>query len=144
MIRLTGIQNRDTDIEVSVEIADRAYNIVSGLMSDDGRPYRIAEHVMIWLDPVGFLGEVEAIYPPIVTISPCQYGEKLQKQAGFPQFEVTACDNEGAIQPLDDGFIVWLAKEQTIDSQIEFKNVQFLLTQDELIAIVAHQATIIE
>ena len=144
MIRLIGVHNRDTSIEVSVEITDRAYTIVSGLMSDDGRPYRLAERVMIWLDPVGFLGEVEAIYPPMTTRALCQYEETLQKQGGFPQLEVLAYDNEGIIQPLDDGFIVWLAKEKIIDLEVEFKNLQFLFTQEELVAIVAHQASIIK
>jgi hypothetical protein len=144
MIRLVEVQNKDTSIEVSVEITDRAYNIVSGLMSDDARPYPVSEKVMIWLDPAGFLGEVEAIYPPITTTSPCRYGEKLQKQEGFPQFEVITCDNEGIIQPLDDGFIIWWAREKIIDLEIEFKNLQFLFTQEELVAIVAHGASIIE
>lgn len=138
MIRLIGIQNKNTSIEVSVEITNRAYNIVSGLMSDDGRPYRVAERVMIWLDPLGFLGEVEAIYPPMTTSALCQYEETLQKRGGFPQLEVISCDNEGIIQPLDDGFIVWLGKEKSIDLEVAFKNLQFLFTQEELIAIVAH------
>lgn len=135
MIQLTEIQSSDVDIDVSITPEVRTYNIVSGFMSDDARPYRVAQHVMIWLDPTGFLGELEAIYPLIVHNSPCQYGKELSRKAGFPRFEIPACDNEGMIQLLDDGFVVWLAKEKTIDGQIDFNNVQFLLAQGEMVAI---------
>lgn len=144
MIRLIELQNRSADIEVSISPTVRTYNIVSDLMADDCKPYRVAEHVMIWLDPAGFLGEVEAIYPPMTTSALCQYGDTLQKRNGFPQLAIMSCDNEGIIQPLDNGFTLWLAKEKIIDLEVTFKNVQFLFAQEELVGLIAHQALIIE
>jgi hypothetical protein len=144
MIQLIEVQNSNIDIEVSITPEVHTYNIVSGYMSDNTRPYRVAERVMIWLDLAGFLGEVEAIYPPMVHSSPCQYGKELLRKAGFPRFEIAACDNEGMIQPIDDRFIVWLAKGKTIDGQIDYKNVQFLLAGDEIVGIVAHQPSIVK
>lgn len=144
MIRLLEVQKSTTDIEVSMTPEIRTYNIVSGLMSDNCQPYRVAERIMIWLTPTGLLGELEAIYPPTVNKFPCQYEKELRKQDGFPRFEVITCNGEGIIQPLDDGFIVWLRKERTVDLLIEFKQVQFLFEQDELVAIVTHRVSIVE
>ena len=144
MIKLLEIQKSNTDIEVSITPEVQTYNIVSGLMSDDCKPYQVAEDVMIWFSPTGFLGELEAIYPFTVDNFPCQYVKELHIQDGFPRFEVITCDNEGVIQPIDDGFIVWLKKEKMVNLQVEFKNVQFLFDQDELVAIVAHQTSIVE
>lgn len=131
-------------IKAILERSDRAYTIESDVMSDDARPYGISGKVMIWLNTEGFLGELEAIYPPLTTSALCQYGERLQKEEGFPRLEVIACNNEGSIQTLADGFVVWLAKEKVIDQEVTFKTVQFLFAQEELVGIVARQALILE
>jgi hypothetical protein len=144
MIRLIEVHTSESAMEVSITPEVHTYNIVSGYMSDDARAYRVADYVMIWLALPGFVGEVEAIYPPIVQNSPCHSGKELIRSTGFPRFEIAACDNEGMIQPMNDGFIVWLAKGKTIDRQIDFKQVQFLLADDELVGIVAHQPSIVK
>ncbi len=144
MIKLIGLQTVDTDIVASFTPEVNAYNIISGFMSDDCKPYRVALKVIIWFHDDGFVGELEAISPWVIDKSPCNYAEKISQMEGFPQFAIPSCDNEGAIQHLEDGYIVWLAKGKTIDEQINYKQVQFLLSGEELIAIAARHVSVVE
>jgi hypothetical protein len=145
MIKVIGLQSlADVDIEVSYTPEVRTYNIISGMMSDDCLPFRVAQHVMVWLNTDGLLGELEAIYPPIVGVSLCTYADHINEQEGFPRLMVVAVGDEGLLQPIEDGFVVWFAQKRMIDRIITFKTLTFLAVEDELVAIVAHQVTPVE
>lgn len=144
MIKLIGLPAVETDIVASFTPEVNAYNIVSGFMSDECKPYRVAQKVMIWLHDEGFVGELEAISPWVIDTSPCNFSEKASQREGFPQFIVPSRDNEGLIQHIEDGYVVWLAKGKTIDEQITYKQVQFFLSEEELVAIAARHVSIVE
>lgn len=144
MIKLVGVQDINVDIKASFTPSVKTYNIVSGLMSDDCQPYRVAQSVMIWLTPEGFLGEIEAIYPPLVSYSLDESLEGIDKQRGFPLFEVGACDNDGFIQHLENGFRIWFSKEKTTSLLISYKNVDFFVAGDKLLSVAAYHTSLIE
>ncbi|MFL5703900.1 MAG: hypothetical protein ACJ8AG_13850 [Ktedonobacteraceae bacterium] len=134
----------DTAIEASFTPEVSTYNIVSGLMSNDCKPFRIAQGTMLWLHEDGFLGELECIFPQIVDKPLCSYATGISQREGFPQFEVRSLDNEDCIQNCEDGFIAWLVRDTTVDLQVCFKNVHFFFSIDELVAIEAHQVLLVE
>ncbi len=126
MIKVIGLQPlADVDIEVSYTPEVRTYNIISGMMSDDCLPFRVAQHVMVWLNTDGLLGELEAIYPPIVGLSLCTYAEHINEQEGFPRMMVVAVGDEGLLQPTEDGFVVWFAQKRMIDKSLPSKRSLF-------------------
>jgi hypothetical protein len=144
MIKLRGLQSVDTTVKSTFTPEVRTYNIVSGRMSDECKPYRVAQHAMFWLDDEGFLGELECIYPKVVEQAYCHYSDTLVPRNGFPQFEVLSTDSICAVQHQGNSFTVWFSKDKTIDDEIVSENVHFLFAGDELVGIKADQISIIE
>jgi hypothetical protein len=144
MIKVIGLRHPNVDIEASYTPEVRTYNIISGIMSDDCQPFRVARHVMVWLNADGLLGELESIYPPIVGVSFGAYADQINYEEGFPQLMVFAPESEGSIQLLEDGFVVWFAQKQMIDRIITFKTLAFLVSEGELVALEAHQVTFVK
>lgn len=93
---------------------------------------------MIWLEYQGFLGEIECLSPTI-TETPLCSTQVILRQEGFPRLAILSCDNISVVQFMDDGYIIWLAKNKTVDREIVYKNLQFFFAEDELIGILAHQ-----
>jgi hypothetical protein len=144
MIKLRGLQSVDTTVTSTFTPEVRTYNIVSGRMSDECKPYRVAQHAMLWLDDEGFLGELECIYPQVVEQACCHHPGNLAPRSGFPQFEILSTDNICAVQHQGNSFTVWFSRDKTIDDEIMFENVHFLFAGNELVGIKADQVSIIE
>jgi hypothetical protein len=136
MIRLLDIRVEETDIETSNIPEVRTYNIISGMMSDDCKPFRIAQSAMIWMTEDGYIGEIECIYPIEVDANMCLFKETINRCDGFPAFEVLCCDNEVYVQNKDNGFTIWLTKRKEIDTEIVYKQLRFFVSNGELVGIV--------
>jgi len=135
MIKIKSYKTKDTNIEVTYTPNVKTYNIVSGLMTDDCRPFRIAQSAMLWIDENGYIGEIECIYPIVVKEQICTFKDKMKTFDGFPAFEIPYCDNEVYLQNQDSGFIIWLSKDKNIDTIITFKQLRFLIANGELVGI---------
>ena len=85
MIKLLNTIVVNTEIEVSFTPEVKTYNIVTGFMSDNCRPFRVSEHIMIWITEEGYIGEIECIYPETVDTPLCSYSHDLSRKLGFPQ-----------------------------------------------------------
>lgn len=146
MIKIISYRTEDTNIEITYTPDVRTYNIVSGLMTDDCRPFRIAQSAMIWIDENGYIGEIECIYPIVVEEQTCIFKDKVKTFDGFPAFEIPYCgnDNEVYIQNQDSGFIIWFSKDKEIDTIIKFKQLRFLIVSNELVGITCKEHEIIE
>lgn len=83
MIRLLDIRVEETDIETSNIPEVRTYNIISGMMSDDCKPFRIAQSAMIWMTEDGYIGEIECIYPIEVDANMCLFKETINRCDGI-------------------------------------------------------------
>jgi hypothetical protein len=99
---------------------------------------------MIWIDENGYIGEIECIYPIIVEEQLCTFKDKLKAIDGFPSFGIPYCDNEAYIQDQDSGFIIWFSKDKEIDTIITFKQLIFLIANNELVGITCKEHEIIE
>ena len=137
MIKLVGVQPIATAVTSTITPEVRTYDIVSEMMSDECKPYRVAEHAMLWLDNQGFLGELECIYPQVVEQPLCNYLDEVIPQNGYPQLIVSSCDNVSYIQHQGDNFSIWLAKDKTIDNEVLSGNVHFLFADNELVGLVS-------
>jgi|LSQX01.2.fsa_nt_gb hypothetical protein len=144
MIKIISYRTKDTNIEITYTPNVRTYNIVSGLMTDDCRPFRIAQSAMIWIDENGYIGEIECIYPIVVEDQICTFKDKVKIFDGFPAFEIPYCDNEVYIQNQVNGFIIWFSKDKEIDTIITFKQLKFLISNNELVGITCKEHEIIE
>ena len=136
MIKLIAIRIEETDIQITNIPEVRTYNIVSGMMSDDCKPFRIAQSVMIWMTENGYIGEVECIYPIEVEKQICLFKETIKQFSGFPAFDVLRCDNDAYIQDQNNGFTIWLSKDKEIDTEIVYKQLRFLVSNSELVGII--------
>lgn len=144
MIKIKGIKAKDTEIKISFTSQVKTYNIISGFMSDECKPYRVAQSVMIWINGDGYIGEIECIYPTNVNKTQCNYSEKVNQINGLPIIEIYSCDNEAFIQHFEGGFILWLSKDKFINTEVSFKDLTFLLSGKELVAIKANHTIIID
>jgi hypothetical protein len=144
MIKLIAVRSEETEIQSTYTPDVRTYNIVSGLMSDDCKPYRVAQSMMIWMTESGHMGEIECIYPVAVEGQMCLFKEIVKELSGFPVFEVLCCDNEAYIQNHNNGFTLWLTKDKEVDTQIEFKQLKFLVANNELVGINCKEYVILE
>lgn len=55
MIKINSIKDIKTEIEISYTPEVKTYDISTTLMTDECKPYRVAESAMIWINEVGFL-----------------------------------------------------------------------------------------
>lgn len=139
MIKIVDSITTDTDVEVSVTPQIKTYNIVTGCMSDDCKPYRVAQSAMMWISENGCLGEIECIYPIVVEDDMCSFRETTTQFTGFPVFEIISCDNEAYIQNKDNGFVIWFNKSKEIDTEILFEQLSFLISEKELVGIICKE-----
>ncbi len=137
MIKINSIKDIKTEIEISFTPQVKTYNISTALMSDECKPYRVAQSAMLWINHEGYLGEIECIYTEKVDKPQCKYSKVINQVNGFPQFEINTCDNEAYIQDFEDGFIIWLSKNKLINTKVSYGDLIFLLSEKELVAIVA-------
>lgn len=138
MIKLEEVCRVETHILAMIDDEARAYTIDTDFLSDSCKPYEVARnHTMIWLDEHGFLGEIECLTPMIVEKSPCRTQE-VSPQEGFPRLAILSHNNISVVQLIDDGYIIWLEEGKTIDTEVQYKTLQFLFAGDELAGIVAH------
>ncbi len=137
MIKIKGIENIDTLIEVDYIEEDKIFNITTGLLSDESLPFRVANRVMFWVSEEGYIGEIESIFPEMNKKSQCKLSQNISKINGFPIIEIESCDNIEFIEIFDKQFIIWLEKEALVDSIIEYKNVSFLTSKSILVGIEA-------
>ena len=144
MIKLIGLQPITTTITSTFTPEVRTYNIVSGIMSDECKPYRVAQQAMMWLNDEGFLGELECIYPQMVEQALCRYQNDIVPQNGFPQFEVVSRDNISYVQHQGKSFCVWLDRDKTINSEVLYESIHFMFADGELVGIRADQNSVIE
>lgn len=144
MIKIICNIIKNTNVEITYIPAVRTYNVASGLMTDNCRPFRIAQSAMIWIDENGYIGEIECIYPVVVEDQICTIKDNVEIFYGFPAFEVVCCDNEVYVQSQDSGFIIWFSKDKEIDTIITFKQLRFLIASNELVGITCKEYEIIE
>ena len=144
MIKLLNTIVVNTEIEVSFTPEVKTYNIVTGFMSDNCRPFRVSVHIMIWITEEGYIGEIECIYPETVDTPLCSYSHDLSRKLGFPQIEICSCDNEAYIQHCDEGFTIWLNKEKMINKIIDCNQFLLLVSGDELVAVKTQECNIVE
>jgi hypothetical protein len=121
-----------------IDDESRAYTIDTDFLSDSCKPYEVARnHTMIWLDKRGFLGEIECLRPTIVEKPPCRT-QVVSHLEGFPRLSILSDNNISVVQWIDDGYIIWLAEGKTVDTEIQYKTLQFFFAGEELTGIVAH------
>jgi hypothetical protein len=144
MIKMISYRTEDTNIEIKYTPDVRTYNIVSGLMTEDCKPFRVAQSAMIWIDENGYIGEIECIYPIVVEEQICTFKDKVKTFYGFPAFEILCCDNEIYIQSKGSGFVIWFSKDKEIDAVITFKQLKFLIANNELVGITCEEQNIVE
>lgn len=138
MIKLEEVCRLETHILAVVDDEARAYTIDTDLLSDSCKPYEVVRnHIMIWLDERGFLGEIECLTPTVVEKPPCNT-QGVSHQEGFPRLAILSYNNISVVQFIDDGYIIWLAEGKTVDAEIQYKTLQFFFTGDELVGIAAH------
>ncbi len=138
MIKLEEVCKVETRILAVIDDEARAYTINTDFLSDSCKPYEVARnHTMIWLDEHGFLGEIECLRPTIVEKPACHI-QGVSHREGFPRLAVPSPNNISMVQLIDDGYIIWLADGKTVDTEIQYKTLQFLFAGDELTGIVAH------
>lgn len=144
MIKVVDVceMNINTDVSFTPEV--KTYNILTGKMTDECKPFRIAQSAMMWIDSEGFLGEIECIYPQIVKESLCEKSSNIAKKSGLPKLEIDGCANEISIQHWNDGYIIWISKDKEIDSQIDFDKLVFWISDNELVAIKCTDYLVIE
>lgn len=58
MIKLITFKTEDTNIQITYTPDVRTYNVVSGLMNDECKPFKIAQSAMMWVNDKGYLGEI--------------------------------------------------------------------------------------
>jgi hypothetical protein len=133
LIKIVGIQDVQTEIEATYAVEVKTYNLVTGYMSDDCQPYRVAQSAMIWLNNAGEIGEVECIYPRVVEIPPCTMSEQVEKQEGFPKLDITSEASEVCIQHQEGNFTIWFEKDKAVNSQIQAGTITFLLTEGNVL-----------
>ncbi|SFX09788.1 hypothetical protein SAMN04487866_101516 [Thermoactinomyces sp. DSM 45891] len=144
MIKLTNLRNVSSEINGSYTPEVNTYNIVSGFMSDNSRPFRVSQSIMFWINESGFLGEIECIYPAIVNEWACNYADRCIKEIGFPQLEIITPSNQAYVQSLEEGFIIWFSKGELIDLEIAFSNAVFLFSGNELVGLKISPILIVE
>jgi hypothetical protein len=138
MIKLEEVCRVETHILAMIDDETRAYTIDTDFLSDSCKPYEVARnHTMIWLDERGFLGEIECLAPTIVQKPPC-HAQEVSHQEGFPRLAILSQNNISAVQLIDDGYIIWLEEGKMIDTEVQYKTLQFLFAGGELTGIVAH------
>lgn len=142
MIKINSIKDIKTEIEISFTPQVKTYNISTALMSDECKPYRIAQSTMIWITQDGYLGEIECIYTEKINKTQCKYSQVINQVNGFPQLEINTCDNEVLIQDFEGGFIIWLSRDKLINTKVSYGDLIFLLSEKELVAIVARHIMI--
>ncbi|PYE41867.1 hypothetical protein HUB98_07230 [Paenibacillus barcinonensis] len=143
MIKIVSIQDGWTEIEATYTDEVKTYNLVTGYMTDDCQPYRVAQSAMIWLSSSGEIGEVECIFPRIVEESPCKSSGQIKKQEGFPILDITSEPaSEVCIQFHEGDFTIWFAKDKMIDSQVQADSTTFLIAEaNELVGIICRNVT---
>ncbi len=142
VIKRIGIHSIEVAVLATFDDVVRTYNIVTGMMSDECKPFEVAiNHTMMWLDNKGYLGEIECRVPSLVEYAPCSASITSELREYFPQFAILSSNNISLAQRCESGFILWLASDKVIDTKIHYKTLQFLIANDELVGIVAHQAS---
>lgn len=141
MIKCRELHTLETSILATYDQEVQAYNIITGIMSDSFRPYEVVpDHIMMWVNEEGFLGEVECLQPVLVTAPPCRMREEAVRREGFPQLEILARNRFYMVQHSEDGFVIWIDERREVDTVVVYKTMQFLLSGQEVVGIVAQQA----
>lgn len=142
MIKIKDVKKVQTEVEISYTPEVKTYDIMTGFMTDDCRPYKVTISTMLWIDEQGYFGEIECIYSEKVQEFLCRDACNVMEVFGFPQFEVISCDNEEYIQDFEDGYIIWLLNDKLIDTKIIYSDLIFFISDSELVGILTKHAKV--
>lgn len=136
MIRLIEVVHESfANIETSYIDEIKTFNIVTNFMDDDCKAYEIAIGSMLWNNDNSIMGELECIFPPIVHSDQCVFSKGIRSVNGIPKLKVIDNNADVCLQLSESDYIIWFKKEANIDLQINSNNVEFLFSDEELVAI---------
>jgi hypothetical protein len=143
-MKLLSISNKAVKYTNQFIPSVNTFDITSQIMSDEFRPYQIANNAMLWADENGFFGEIEVFSPIVTEISIGLKLPKVRKEFGVPQMTFTKSINKVIVEKYLSTFTVWLSEHPVIDLEVMSDTVTFLFEKEELVGILAHSFEILD
>lgn len=117
--------------------AVKTFNILTEFMNDACKPYQIGKNLCIWLDKDGILGELDCVFPRLISHEKCSLDSIKQRSKGVPLFKLLSANSDIYVQQISSGFIVWIAENKEVTHEIQMGSIKFFLSGRELVGILS-------
>lgn len=144
LLKELGLYHDSSKVSCTFTPSVKTYNIVTENMTDYCKPIQLGNGCCIWVNERGQLGEVECIYPKLVDNGTSLYSQHGKSVDGVPSFEISSLNADIVVEQIENGFIIWFSRRKKVEQEVSQNGIDYLLSENELLGIVAKNCEIIE
>jgi hypothetical protein len=144
LLKEIGINHDSSKVSCTYTPSVKTYNIVTENMTDDSKPIQLGNGCCIWLNERGQLGEVECIYPKLFDNGDSFYSQLGELTVGVPSFVIASFNAEVFVEQIENGFIIWFSRRKKVEREVSQNGISYLLSENELLGLVAKDIEIID
>lgn len=144
LLKEVGLNYDISTVSCTYTPSVKTYNIVTENMTDYCKPIQLGNGCCIWVNERGQLGEVECIHPKLLDNGNSLYSQQSKSVDGVPSFEISSFDAEVVVEQIENGFIIWFSRRKKVEQEISQNGIGYLLSENELLGVVAKNYKIIE